>query len=481
MKREIYLDCTPGQIRAAVVEDGVLRELHIERQTAKKLTETVFLGRVEQIRPSVGAAFVDIGQPLSAFLPLEDGKKLRCGEMIIVQGAAKQATESKGLRVSDRLNLAGKWLVLVPQGRGIHISKKVKDPALREALAQCAQDICPPDCGLIVRTASEGVTREAMEDESERLHAQWLDISRKANTAARPCILSESRPLDVRLVRDLGSKELSCVMTNDAACFSRLLTEQQEGRLSRETQVKHYDETRQLMFDVFAIEAQIDKALKRRVWLPCGGYLIIDACEAMTVIDVNSGKMTLGKDTEDTALRVNLEAAQEIARQIRLRDIGGIIVVDFIDMQVQENRTAIIKCMKESVKADRSPVKVEGITRLGLLEMTRKRVNATLQKSLQSACSYCGGTGALVSPEETAQRALRQVRRSVLAGQRGPFVIKCFASVAAALVEEICPVDAPVYALGVTSRHAERFDIEQLGKNDPVPKGAQVLNKGMEP
>lgn len=477
MKRDIYLDCSFGATRAAIVEDGSLCEVLFERNTEKKLTETVFLGRVEQIRPSVGAAFIDIGEELNAFLPLEDGQRLRCGDMILVQGAAKQATDSKGLRVTTRLNLAGKWLVLVPGGSGVHVSKKVKDSALRELLMQAAQSIRPPECGLIVRTASEDVMREAMQEEADRLYVQWLSMKQRADTGRKPCILSERMTLDLRIARDLANRELSSITTNDPTCYERLTKEQCESRIPAETRIALYEEKCQLLFDVFSIEQQIDKALKKRVWLPCGGYLIIDPCEALTVIDVNSGKMTLGRDAEDTALSVNLEAAHEIARQLRLRDIGGIVVVDFIDMQKQENRDMLLAKMKEAVKADRSPVKIEGLTKLGLLELTRKRVNASLAKMLKSSCTYCAGNGALLSPDEVALRALRQVKRMLLAGHRGPFVIHCAPAAASAVLEHRTIAGADIYAVPTASRHAERFEIEQIGESAPLSKGAVALKK----
>ena len=477
MNREIYFDCSLGQIRAAVMEDGVLRELHCERNAEMKLTETVFLGRVEQIRPAFNAAFVDIGQPLNAFLPLEAGEKLCCGDMIIVQGAAKQATETKGLRVSRRLNLAGKWLVLIPQEQGVHVSKKVKNAALREELLRIAGEICPADCGLIVRTASEDVTREAMEEEVARLYAQWLDLNRRAQYSQKPGILSDSLPLDMRIVRDMGSRKLMRIVTNDEGSLLRLKKEQTQGRIAAQTEIAFYQEKELLLFDLLAIEPQIDKAMKKRVWLPCGGYLVIDECEAMTVIDVNSGKMMLGRDTEDTALRVNLEAAEEAARQIRLRNVGGIIVVDFIDMMDPENRNRVIERMKDSVKNDRSPVKVEGITRLGLLEMTRKRSSASLSKAMRCGCTYCSGTGALISPEETAKRALRQIRRLILSGQRGPFVLRCAPAAANVLLSGGADLDADIYVIGTSAKHAERFEIEQINESAPRTKGAEAIKK----
>ena len=380
MIRELLIDDAPGYLRAAVVEDGRLCEIHGEKSGSAGETESVFYGRVQAIKPSLKAAFVDIGTPLNAFLPITDGDTLRCGDWVIVQGQAKQATETKGLRVTAKINLAGKWLVLVPGQSGVRVSKKVKDPALREALMDIAQGVCPPDCGLIVRTASEGVTQQLLEEEARALYAVWQEILKKASGMTRPGLLHGRLPLHMRLIRDM--RELSRIVISSQAGYEALLATQQAQQIDAQTRIELYREDKQLLFDAFGIEPQIDKALRRRVWLPCGGYLVLDFCEAMTVIDVNSGKMILGRDPEETALRVNLEAAEEIARQLRLRDVGGIVMVDFIDMRLEEHRQALLTHMKEALSGDRSPTTVEGITRLGLMEITRKRTHTQLHKAL---------------------------------------------------------------------------------------------------
>ena len=347
MIRELLIDDAPGYLRAAVVEDGRLCEIHGEKSGSAGETESVFYGRVQAIKPSLKAAFVDIGTPLNAFLPITDGDTLRCGDWVIVQGQAKQATETKGLRVTAKINLAGKWLVLVPGQSGVRVSKKVKDPALREALMDIAQEVCPPDCGLIVRTASEGVTQQLLEEEARALYAVWQEILKKASGMTRPGLLHGRLPLHMRLIRDM--RELSRIVISSQAGYEALLATQQAQQIDAQTRIELYREDKQLLFDAFGIEPQIDKALRRRVWLPCGGYLVLDFCEAMTVIDVNSGKMILGRDPEETALRVNLEAAEEIARQLRLRDVGGIVMVDFIDMRLEEHRQALLTHMKEAL------------------------------------------------------------------------------------------------------------------------------------
>lgn len=472
MIRELLIDDAPGYLRAAVVEDGRLCEIHGEKSGGAGETESVFYGKVQAIKSSLKAAFVDIGTELHAFLPLADDSTLRCGDWVIVQGQAKQATDTKGLRVTAKLNLAGKWLVLVPGQSGVHVSKKVRDPELREALLDIAQEICPPDCALIVRTASEGVTQPLLEEEAHALHAVWQEIQEKAAGMRKPGLLHGRLPLHMRLIRDM--RELSRIVISSQAGYEALLAAQRAQQIDAHTRIELYREERQLIFDAFGIEPQIDKALRRRVWLPCGGYLVLDFCEAMTVIDVNSGKMILGRDPEEAALRVNLEAAEEIARQLRLRDVGGIVMVDFIDMRLEEHRQALLLRMKEALSGDRSPTTVEGITRLGLMEITRKRAHAQLHKALCVSCSYCTDTGEVLSGEEVARRALRQVRRMLLSGQRGPFVIRCAPPAAQAL--EAMPAEhAQIYALAVPGKHAEKFDIEQIGEGVPVPREARPL------
>ena len=454
MRRELLFDCAPDWIRAAVVEDGVLCELHSEQVGTTKATESLFYGRIEQIRPSVGAAFVNIGLDRNGFLPLDElgDTPPKCGDMLIVQGAARQETEGKGLRLTARINLAGKGLVLVPGSSGAHVSKKVKDPQARNQLLEAAQ----------------------------ALLRQWQDVQRRAAGMTRPGVLMERLPLDRRLVRDMAGRELDRIATNSRENAEAFAQMQRQGLIPETARIEHFAETEQLLFDAMCIETQIERALKKRVWLPCGGYLIIDRCEAMTVIDVNSGKMILGRSTEDTALRVNLEAAREVARQLRLRDVGGMVVVDFIDMALPEHREALVRALRNAAKADRAQVKVYGLTQLGLMELTRKRVHAELHRQLCAPCTYCSGTGEVLSPDEVARRALYAVRRKAISGQRGPYLVRLSPAAAQALSKRVCPPECAVYALAVPGRHAETFDIEPVDPAAGIPKGAVRLVERME-
>ena len=479
MKRELIIDCKSGGMRAAVLEDGELVELHVENGMLESQTETLYYGRVQAVRPSVHAAFVEIGQELNAFLPLEEGMKLKSGDMLIVQGVAKQTTQSKGLRVSARVNLTGRGLVLIPGETGVHISKKVKNPEMRARLAEIGREICPPECAVIIRTASENVTAEQLQAEAEILLSTWQDACQRAKGMVKPGVLVKPEPLSMRLMRDLAGN-LERVVINDRKDFEALCQAQKAGRLPQETRIEYADEQKTLLFDAFNLETPIDKALKNRVWLPCGGYLVFDFTEALTVIDVNSGKMVAGKSMEETALRVNLEAVKELARQLKLRDVGGIIIVDLIDMEKEKNRQAVLAALKEAAKSDRMPVKVEGITRLGLLEMTRKRKGEQLRRALRTTCSVCSGSGELLGEEEIARRALRQARRMALAGQRGPFVIG-LAEKAAKVLEtmpqpENCP---PIYVLA-SGGYREKFSVMQPGEGE-IPEQAVALQAGKNP
>jgi len=474
--KELIIDDSLGSVRAAVLEDGVLCEFHSEKQKTEDLTESLFYGRIVSIRPSIQSAFVDIGEKLHAFLPLSDDMNLRCGDMLIVQGRAQQTTESKGLRISEKLNLAGKWLVLIPDYPGIHISKKIKDLPLRESLLEAGKEICPDGCGLIIRTVSEDVTLDLLREEAQSLFSLWLSIKQKAAGMSTPGILHKRISLIMRLARDL--KPLDRIVINSVGGIDRLCTAQNEHIISDMTHLEFFEEKQQLIFDAYQIEPQIDKALKKRVWLPCGGYLVMDFCEAMTVIDVNSGKMILGDNLEETALRVNLQAADEAAHQIRLRDVGGIVIIDFIDMKSEEHRRILLQRMREAVSRDRTQVSVEGMTRLGLMELSRKRIHTQLHKSMKGSCSYCSGTGEIISPEETALRALRQVRRKAIAGQRGPFLIRCAVPVFHVLSTMHTPENTVVYALASSGKHAEKYEIEQIGSGVPIPTEAAVLKQG---
>lgn len=475
MKKTLYFDYLGPVHRAALFEDGQMTELHTETDRKSEQTGSLFYGKVLAIKPALNAAFVDIGQELNAFLPLERGQTLRCGDFVIVQGENRQPTDTKGLRVTRKINLAGKWLVLTPTQNELRISKKIKEAALRNELEEIGARIKPENCGIIIRTASSDCTETALAEEAVYLTDEWNEISRRAAGMLRPGLLRASDSLDVRLLRELSN--IDVIFTNDDESMNRLTSAKESGLLPDDTVIERWNEEKGLIFDACGAEGQIDKLLRPRVWLPSGGYLVINPCEALTVIDVNSGKMMLSADTEEMALAVNLEAVREAARQLRLRDIGGIIVIDLIDMKRPENREKVIAAMKKALERDRSKTKVEGITKLGLLEMTRKRQSTELRKVLRIPCSYCGGDGEVLGGEEIAGRVLRQLRRMQLAGQAGPFLVKCAPSCADVLSHCDAPDNADIYVIGQRGHHLETFQIEQPGRAATLPDGAKALPK----
>lgn len=472
MRRELIVDRSLGMTRAALLEDGALCELHIEPDGGGKRTGGLYLGRVETIKPSVCAAFVDIGLEKNAFLPLGSEEPPRCGEMILVQAKAVQATETKGLRVTRRVSLPGALLALFPDGEGVRVSRKLTDPALRARLSALGEAIRPEGFGLTLRTASADADEAALRAELAALLARW-DAARKKGAGMRaPGALEQRAPLELSLLRELSAAPLARIVTNDEASFSRLLAEREAGRLPAETAVEFYDEAARgtLLFDAFALEGKIEKALARRVDLPGGGYLVIDRCEALTAIDVNSGRFSRALGAEDAAFAVDLEAAEELMRQLRLRNIGGIVVVDFIDLSSTERREALISRLRDVARADRAPVTVEGMTRLGLAELTRKRGGEELVRALCGPEHRVRAEEAL-SPEERARSALRDVRRKALSGQRGPFLVRCPAPCAEAMARIGNPVDARVYVFTAPGKAAVR----QLAQGEALPDGAQAI------
>lgn len=481
MKRELVIDHSLGVTRAAVVEDGKLCELHIERDRDIKQTGSLYLGKIQAIRPSVRAAFIDVGLGQNAFLPVRPDEGVRCGEWMIVQGEASQPTAQKGLRVTRNVSLPGRLLVINLRDSGVRVSKKIADLSKRQALAAMGEAICPQECGLILRTAAQDATREELENEVRKLLTLWQKIQDKAAGMTVPGHLRSPAPLAVRLACELASRGLARVVVNDLRDYDALAGERSAGALSPATALECFDEQAKgiLLFDALAIESQAEKALDRRVWLPCGGYLVIDRCEAMTVIDVNSGKMTKGCDLEENAVRVNWEAAEEIARQLRLRNTGGIIVADFIDMRKAEHREELVKRMREAVSTDREGVTVEGMTRLGLMELTRRRRDEELGCVLREPCLRCGAAEGQPVADEVARQALRSVRRLALCGQRGPFCIRCGAACAQALARLPRLAGVSIYVLAIYDRRSVRFDIEQLNGASTPPAGAILLSESL--
>ncbi|WP_153008990.1 Rne/Rng family ribonuclease [Microbacterium testaceum] len=398
-----------GRIQIAVLEDNVLVEHYVARNQDASLIGNVYLGRVQNVLPSMEAAFVDIGRGRNAVLysgevdwdGIDTGNQprrielaLKSGDRVLVQ-VTKDPVGHKGARLTSQISLPGRYLVYVPNGTMNGISRKLPDTE-RARLKKILKEVLPESSGVIVRTAAEGATEEQLTRDVQRLTSQWEHVSNQLQTIQAPALLHSEPDLLVKIVRDVFNEDFTrMLIQGDEALqtISNYLAGVAPDLLER---VEKY-EGEQDPFDAFRVTEQIEKALDRKVWLPSGGSLVIDRTEAMTVVDVNTGKFVgSGGNLEETVTKNNLEAAEEIVRQLRLRDIGGIIVVDFIDMVLESNRDLVLRRLIECLSRDRTKHQVAEVTSLGLVQMTRKKLGLGLLETFSEACEVCAGRGVVV-------------------------------------------------------------------------------------
>ncbi|WP_143447483.1 Rne/Rng family ribonuclease, partial [Kineosporia sp. R_H_3] len=406
-----------GRTQIGVLEDGVLVEHYVARRTQTSMVGNVYLGRVQNVLPSMEAAFVDVGKGRNAVLyagevnwdaaglegqPKRIEHALRSGESVLVQ-VTKDPIGHKGARLTSQISLPGRYLVYVPDGSMTGISRKLPDVE-RNRLKKILRDVVPENAGVIVRTAAEGASAEELERDVARLQAQWEDISRKAGAVNAPALLYGEPEVAIRVVRDIFNEDFSKLVISGDEAWDTL--QGYIGHVAPDLveRLERADAGRDV-FAEFRIDEQLAKALDRKVWLPSGGSLVIDRTEAMTVVDVNTGKFTgSGGNLEETVTKNNIEAAEEIVRQLRLRDIGGIIVVDFIDMVLESNRDLVLRRLLECLGRDRTKHQVAEVTSLGLVQMTRKRVGQGLLEVFSETCEHCGGRGLVMHDEPVEKR-----------------------------------------------------------------------------
>ncbi|WP_245930438.1 Rne/Rng family ribonuclease [Allonocardiopsis opalescens] len=412
VKRDLVIRRIEDRTQIAVLEDGVLVEHYVDRSTHQSYVGNVYLGRVQNVLPSMEAAFVDIGKGRNAVLyagevnwdapglegqPKRIESALKSGQSVLVQ-VTKDPVGHKGARLTSQVSLPGRYLVYVPDGSMTGISRKLPDKE-RTRLKQILKRVMPENAGVIVRTAAEGASEEELERDINRLAGQWQTIKRKAKTATAPALLNSEPDLTVRVVRDIFNEDFASLVVSGDGAWQTVEDYVEHVAPHLTERLRNWDEDRDV-FTAYRIDEQIAKALDRKVWLPSGGSLVIDRTEAMTVIDVNTGKFTgQGGNLEETVTKNNLEAAEEIVRQLRLRDIGGIIVVDFIDMVLESNRDLVLRRMLECLARDRTKHQVAEVTSLGLVQMTRKRVGQGLLEAFSQPCDCCNGRGLIVSGE----------------------------------------------------------------------------------
>ncbi len=419
-----------GLTQIAVLEDKVLVEHYVARESQTSLIGNVYLGRVQNVLPSMEAAFIDIGKGRNAVLyagevnwaalghkegqPRKIESVLSSGQTVMVQ-VTKDPVGHKGARLTSQISLAGRFLVYVPDGTNSGISRKLPDTE-RNRLKTLLKEIVPDGAGVIVRTAAEGASEEELTRDVERLTARWADIEKKAKGSA-PQLLYGEPDLMLKVVRDLFTEDFAKLVVQGEEAWETVHGYVTHVAPDLEDRLEKHDGEKSDLFTTYRIDEQIAKGLDRKVWLPSGGSLIIDRTEAMTVVDVNTGKFTgSGGNLEETVTKNNLEAAEEMVRQLRLRDIGGIIVIDFIDMVLESNRDLVLRRLVECLGRDRTRHQVAEVTSLGLVQMTRKRIGTGLLEAFSETCSHCQGRGLLVS-EMPVEKALteeepRRARRS---------------------------------------------------------------------
>src|SRR5271165_1245850 len=398
----------------ALLEGRTLVEHYISRASddATQIDGNIYRGRVQNVLPGMEAAFIDIGTPKNAVLyhgdvrydtdDVETGgsagqprieQLLRPGQTILCQ-VTKNPIGAKGARLTQEVSLPGRFVVMVPNSTAFGISKRLDD-AERKRLRRIVDDVRPKGHGLIVRTAAEGASQEELGHDVERLASQWAAIEAEASRSTAPGLLYREPDLAVRSVREEFNREYRGVVIDDEELFLQVRDYIEQVNPELADRVELYDPQAENLpvFERFHVHEQLHKALDRKVWLPSGGSLIIERTEALTVIDVNTGKNVGKTNLEETVYRNNLEAAEEVARQLRLRDIGGIIVIDFIDMEIRENRDRVASALRNALARDKTRTQVFDISELGLVEMTRKRVSEGLLETLSTECAVCGGRG----------------------------------------------------------------------------------------
>ncbi len=410
VKRDLVVRRVEDRTQIAVLEDDILVEHYVDRATHRSYVGNVYLGRVQNVLPSMEAAFVDIGKGRNAVLyagevnwdsfgldgqPKRIESVLKSGQSVLVQ-VTKDPVGHKGARLTSQISLPGRYLVYVPGGSMTGISRKLPDKE-RARLKQILKKVMPSGAGVIVRTAAEGASEEELERDITRLAKQWDSIKRKSKSANAPSLLNSEPDLTVRVVRDVFNEDFSSLVVSGDEAWTTVHEYVDYVAPNLSERLSHWNEDRDV-FAAYRVDEQINKALERKVWLPSGGSLVIDRTEAMTVVDVNTGKFTgQGGNLEETVTKNNLEAAEEIVRQLRLRDIGGIIVIDFIDMVLESNRDLVLRRMLECLSRDRTKHQVAEVTSLGLVQMTRKRVGQGLLEAFSHSCEHCNGRGLVVA------------------------------------------------------------------------------------
>ena len=490
MSEEILMNVTPREVRVAVVENGVLQELSIERINRRGLVGSIFKGKVSRVLPGMQAAFVDIGLERTAFLHVSDlvesykrvpfdkneqgqeernitiSELLHDGQELLVQ-IVKDPMGSKGARLTTQISLPSRYLVLIPEENNIGISQKIEDEEERTRLKGIVEKIATEyGGGYIVRTAAENVSEEELRADAIYFKKLWPEIQKKSEGAVAGSLVYEDLSLVLRVMRDRVHDGIDSVRVDSKETLQRILSFAEAYMPETVDRISRYPGERPL-FDLYGIEDEIQKALDRKVQLKSGGHLVVDQTEAMSTIDVNTGAFVGHRNVDETIFKTNLEAAQAIARQLRLRNLGGIIIIDFIDMANEEHKRQVLRALERVLQKDPSRTNISGVSELGLVEMTRKRTQESSEHILCESCCTCGGRGSLKTPETVCYEIFREIIREARQFEAQRFMVLVSQVVSDRIIDEETTTVAeleefigkPVKFQVETSYTQEQFDV----------------------
>jgi ribonuclease G len=474
MSEEILINISPMESRVALVENGVLQEVHVERTQKRGIVGNIYKGRVVRVLPGMQAAFVDIGLERAAFIHAgeissREGTAVESisalvheGQSLVVQ-VAKDPIGSKGARLTTQLSIPSRYLVYMPHTSHLGISLRIEDEVERERLKQVVADCIAAEGsvesgGFILRTAAEGAGAEEIVADIRYVRRLWEQIAAQMQAAAAPRVIYEDLSLAFRTLRDLVSPPIEKIRIDSRETFQKLSQFVSELMPEVSDRLEHYPGERPI-FDLYGVEDEIQRALERKVPLKSGGYLIIDPAEAMSTIDVNTGAFVGHRNLEETIFKTNLEAATAIARQLRLRNLGGIIIIDFIDMQDEEHQRQVLRTLEKQLERDHAKTNIIGITELGLVQMTRKRTRESLEQILCEPCSACQGRGKLKTAETVCYEIFREILREARAYQAGGYMVLANEKVVDRLLDE---ESANVADLESFIGHTIKFQVESI-------------------
>ncbi|MCO4786193.1 ribonuclease G [Marinomonas atlantica] len=450
MSEDVLINVTPMEIRVALVENGVLQEVYIERSTRKGIVGNIYLGKVVRVLPGMQAAFVDIGLERAAFIHVSEvadrdainpsdqiGDYLREGQSLVVQ-VTKDPISTKGARLTTHLSIPSRYLVYMPDQAHVGVSQRIEDEVERDrlkSLVSKALEDRDETSGYILRTAAERAGEEEILSDINFLTRLWQSVKKRITNVKAPSVIYEDLPLHLRTMRDLVSLSTEKIRIDSKENYAKLRGFAEDFIPDLLGRIEYYPGERPI-FDLYSVEDEIQRALDRKVQLKSGGYLLIEQTESMTTIDVNTGAFVGSRNLEETIYKTNLEAATAIGRQLRLRNLGGIIIIDFIDMEDEEHKRQVLRMLEKVLETDHAKTKITGVSELGLVEMTRKRTRESLGQVLCEPCRSCRGSGFVKTPETVCYEVLREIMRADRAYNSQTYTVLASSSVVERFLDE---------------------------------------------